>query len=88
MLRNKDVQDRTNYSKIMYILQYIQKISKNTHNLCTLGEQSNNHWQSYYLACILPFVFSTLQAVQDKLDDPFDGMGEVGALQWFQFYFL
>ena len=33
-------------------------------------------WQPYYLSVILALVFSTLQGVQDKLDDPFDGMGE------------
>ena len=41
-----------------------------------LGIKGNNTWQPYYLAVLLAYVFSTLQSVQDKLDDPFDGMGE------------
>lgn len=43
--------------------------------LVHLGVQSGNHWQPYYVAIILAFIFSTLHGVQDKLDDPFDGIG-------------
>ena len=41
-----------------------------------LGIKSQNTWEPYYIAILVSFVFSTLQGVQDKLDDPFDGMSE------------
>ena len=41
-----------------------------------LGKKSENDWSPYFIAIIMAFVFSALQGVQDKLDDPFDGMGE------------
>ncbi|XP_066914507.1 uncharacterized protein [Clytia hemisphaerica] len=33
-------------------------------------------WGSYYIAVLVAAVFGALQGVQDKLDDPFDGMSE------------
>ena len=41
-----------------------------------LGYNSNNQWSPYYISVLIAFVFSALQGVQDKLDDPFDGMSE------------
>ena len=41
-----------------------------------LNIKSNNKWEPYFIAVLVAFVFSTLQGVQDKLDDPFDGMSE------------
>ena len=41
-----------------------------------LKDKDNNTWQPYYIAVFVTFVFSALQGVQDKLDDPFDGMSE------------
>lgn len=40
------------------------------------AKKSNNSWSAYYIAILVSFVFSALQGVQDKLDDPFDGMSE------------
>ena len=41
-----------------------------------LGKTSNNKWTPYYISIVSVFIFSTLQGVHDKLDNPFDGMGE------------
>lgn len=41
-----------------------------------LGEKNGNQWEPYYISVLVAFVFSALQGVQDKLDDPFDGMSE------------
>ena len=41
-----------------------------------LGRQINNIWSPYYISVMVAFVFAALQGVQDKLDDPFDGMSE------------
>ena len=45
-----------------------------------LGKGENgkgeNEWSPYYISVLVAFVFSALQGVQDKLDDPFDGMSE------------
>ena len=41
-----------------------------------IGKHTGNHWAAYYVAIIVSFVFGTLQGVQDKLDDPFDGISE------------
>ena len=41
-----------------------------------LGRKTNNLWSPYYISVMVAFVFSALQGVQDKLDDPFDGMSE------------
>ena len=41
-----------------------------------LGKKIGNHWSPYYIAVIASFIFGCLQGVQDKLDDPFDGMSE------------
>ena len=41
-----------------------------------LGKKINNHWSPYYIAIMVSFIFGCLQGVQDKLDDPFDGMSE------------
>ena len=41
-----------------------------------LNIENNNKWEPYFIAVLVAFVFSTLQGVQDKLDDPFDGMSE------------
>lgn len=41
-----------------------------------LGKKSVNEWSPYFISVVVAFVFSALQGVQDKLDDPFDGMGE------------
>ena len=35
-----------------------------------------NHWGAYFIAVLVAAVFGALQGVQDKLDDPFDGMSE------------
>ena len=35
-----------------------------------------NHWCAYVIAVLVAAVFGSLQGVQDKLDDPFDGMSE------------
>ena len=35
-----------------------------------------NHWGAYFIAVLVAGVFGSLQGVQDKLDDPFDGMSE------------
>ena len=41
-----------------------------------LGKDIDNHWSAYYIAVLVSFTFGALQGVQDKLDDPFDGMSE------------
>ena len=41
-----------------------------------LGKKIDNHWSPYYIAVMASFVFGCLQGVQDKLDDPFDGLSE------------
>ena len=41
-----------------------------------LGKNIDNHWSAYYIAVLVSFTFGALQGVQDKLDDPFDGMSE------------
>eukprot|EP00795_Rhopilema_esculentum_P017164 gene17164-8706_t len=41
-----------------------------------LGRQVNNRWSPYFIAVLVAFLFGALQGVQDKLDDPFDGMSE------------
>ena len=43
-----------------------------------LSEKTNdkNSWSPYYIAVLVALVFGALQGVQDKLDDPFDGMSE------------
>ena len=41
-----------------------------------LGQKTKNEWSPYYISVLIAFVFSALQGVQDKLDDPFDGMSE------------
>ena len=41
-----------------------------------LGKNTNNHWSTYYIAVLISFTFGVLQGVQDKIDDPFDGMSE------------
>lgn len=33
-------------------------------------------WPAYFLAVLVSFVFGSLQAVEDALDDPFDGISE------------
>ena len=40
------------------------------------GVNVNTEWSPYYIAIMVAFVFGALQGVQDKLDDPFDGMSE------------
>ena len=39
-------------------------------------DQGVNHWGAYFIAVLVAGVFGALQGVQDKLDDPFDGMSE------------
>jgi len=39
-------------------------------------EMSVGRWGPYYIAVLVAAVFGALQGVQDKLDDPFDGMSE------------
>ena len=39
-------------------------------------EISIGEWGPYYIAVLVAAVFGALQGVQDKLDDPFDGMSE------------
>ena len=41
-----------------------------------LGKKIGNYWSPYYIAVMASFIFGCLQGVQDKLDDPFDGMSE------------
>ena len=41
-----------------------------------LGKKIDNYWSPYYIAVMASFIFGCLQGVQDKLDDPFDGMSE------------
>ncbi|XP_065673436.1 uncharacterized protein LOC124819278 isoform X2 [Hydra vulgaris] len=41
-----------------------------------VGRKKNNEWSPYYISVLVAFVFSALQGVQDKLDNPFDGMSE------------
>ena len=41
-----------------------------------IGIKSKSVWEPYFIAILVAFVFSALQGVQDKLDDPFDGMSE------------
>ncbi|XP_012562242.1 uncharacterized protein LOC105847310 [Hydra vulgaris] len=41
-----------------------------------LGKTTVNKWSPYYISVLVAFVFSALQGVQDRLDDPFDGMSE------------
>jgi len=41
-----------------------------------LGGRLKNDWAPYYVSTMVAFVFGALQGVQDKLDDPFDGMSE------------
>lgn len=40
------------------------------------GRQTNSAWAPYFISVLVSFLFGSLQAVQDKLDDPFDGIGE------------
>lgn len=40
------------------------------------GETISSIWSPYYISIMVAFVFGALQGVQDKLDDPFDGMSE------------
>jgi len=41
------------------------------------GGRTNTHrWSPYYISVTVAFVFGALQAVHDRLDDPFDGMCE------------
>ena len=41
-----------------------------------VGRKNENEWSPYYISVLVAFVFSALQGVQDKLDNPFDGMSE------------
>ncbi|XP_065643643.1 uncharacterized protein LOC124810364 [Hydra vulgaris] len=41
-----------------------------------VGKKKSNEWSPYYICVLVAFVFSALQGVQDKLDNPFDGMSE------------
>ena len=41
-----------------------------------IGKQKKNEWSPYYISILVAFVFSSLQGVHDKLDNPFDGMSE------------
>lgn len=41
-----------------------------------IGFKSKSKWEPYVISVLVAFVFSALQGVQDKLDDPFDGMSE------------
>ena len=41
-----------------------------------LGRIVKNSWSPYFIAVLVAFLFGALQGVQDKLDDPFDGMSE------------
>ena len=39
------------------------------------GGRTNTHrWSPYYISVTVAFVFGALQAVHDRLDDPFDGI--------------
>ena len=40
------------------------------------SRKTNSEWAAYVIAVLVSFLFGSLQAVQDKLDDPFDGIGE------------
>ena len=40
------------------------------------GRQTESKWTPYYISIMVSFLFGSLQSVQDKLDDPFDGIGE------------
>ena len=40
------------------------------------GRQTESAWTPYYISVVVSFLYGSLQAVQDKLDDPFDGIGE------------
>ena len=44
--------------------------------LVFVGETSEYPFLPYVLGSVLSLMFSTLLGVQDKLDDPFDGLGE------------
>ena len=39
-------------------------------------KEGTSKWSPYYIAILVAAVFGALQGVQDKLDDPFDGMSE------------
>jgi len=39
-------------------------------------KEGASQWSPYYIAVLVAAVFGALQGVQDKLDDPFDGMSE------------
>ena len=39
-------------------------------------KEDTSQWSPYYIAVLVAAVFGALQGVQDKLDDPFDGMSE------------
>lgn len=41
-----------------------------------LGRLNRNEWTPYYISVVSCFIFAALQGVHDKLDNPFDGMGE------------
>ena len=41
-----------------------------------IGNKSENYWTSYFISVVSVFIFSMLQGVHDKLDNPYDGMGE------------
>ncbi|XP_028411303.1 uncharacterized protein LOC114533877 [Dendronephthya gigantea] len=40
------------------------------------GRQTKSSWTPYFISVMVSFLFGSLQSVQDKLDDPFDGIGE------------
>ena len=41
-----------------------------------LGRKNDSVCSPYYISVVSVFIFSALQGVHDKLDNPFDGMGE------------
>ena len=41
-----------------------------------LANECDSYWSAYFISVLVAFVFSALQGVQDKLDDPFDGLSE------------
>lgn len=68
----------------MRFTEYAQRspVCQNDNPYCGNAYQTTDlfaqNWSAYFSAFICSMVFGSLQAVQDTLDDPFDGVGQVG----------
>eukprot|EP00037_Helgoeca_nana_P013420 m.123512 g.123512 ORF g.123512 m.123512 type:complete len:553 (-) comp22018_c0_seq1:183-1841(-) len=66
----------------MRFTEYAQRspVCQNDNPWCGNTYQTTDHlaqnWSAYFSAFICAMIFGSLQAVQDTLDDPFDGVGQ------------